>query len=152
LYSSCVYLGALLGYIFVSFFADNYGRKKTAIWAWSICCLGCLILTLSQTLWMAGIGLFLAGFGSDSVLNITGTIIAEQFGDYHRQRYYTVVQGVFTSGALFVTLIYYLWKSWFITVTYFLLIPSLITLACIIIFIKESPLYLIRASPQNALS
>ena len=77
--------------------------------AWGINCLGCLILILSQTIWMAAIGLALCGLGSDSVLNITSSCFAEQYDDKMRQRHYTMIQGAFTLGALFVTLIYYLW-------------------------------------------
>ena len=63
---------------------------------------------LSQTIWMAGIGLLLSGFGSDSVLNITASVIAEQYNDYVRQKHFSLIQGTFTLGALFVTLIYFL--------------------------------------------
>ena len=136
LYTTFPYFGALLGYIFVSFFADNYGRRNTALVTWSVCCVGCLVLMLSQTMWMAGLGLFLCGFGSDSVLNITSSIIAEQYNDKVRQKHFSMIQGAFTVGALFVTLIYYLWKDWFITVTFCLFIPSLITLATFFFIVK----------------
>ncbi len=80
-----------------------------AVVAWGINCLGGLILMLSSTIWMAALGLALCGLGSDSVLGITSSCLAEQYDDVMRQRHYTMVQGAFTLGALFVTLIYYLW-------------------------------------------
>ncbi len=109
LYASTSYLGAFFGYIFVSFFADNYGRRKTLILSWVACCLGCLVLLLSRSLWMAGIGLFLCGFGTDSGSSLTLSIISEQFNDVSRQKISTLVQGTFTFGSLFITLIYYIW-------------------------------------------
>ena len=81
LYSSAPYFGALLGFIFVTFFSDNYGRKKTCIAAWSVNCLGCLFLIISkftETMETAIVGLALMGFGSDSVSIVTGSILSEQ--------------------------------------------------------------------------
>jgi hypothetical protein len=54
----------------VSFLADNIGRKLAIILSFGIMILGILIMALSQKLFVAEIGLFLAGFGSDSALNI----------------------------------------------------------------------------------
>jgi OCT family organic cation transporter-like MFS transporter 4/5 len=47
LVSSCTYLGAFLGYILISFFADNYGRKKSILISWSICVAGTIIVATS---------------------------------------------------------------------------------------------------------
>jgi len=59
----------------VTFYSDNYGRKKAVIIAWSICTMGCFLLMLAPQLWVAGLGLFFCGMGSDSVLCITCSIM-----------------------------------------------------------------------------
>ena len=48
LYASTPYFGALIGFIFVTFFSDNYGRRKTIIITWSINILGCLLIMISK--------------------------------------------------------------------------------------------------------
>lgn len=91
------------------------------------------------------------GFGSDSVTIITGSILSEQCEDVSRQKIYAIVQGAFTVGALMVTLAFFIWKDWFVTITFFLLIPLIVTMFGFLFILKESPLYLVRDSPANAL-
>jgi len=81
LFASSPYFGALIGFIFVTFFSDNYGRRKTVIAAWSLGAFGCLLIILSkftETIWLAILGLVLLGFGTDSVTIVTGSILSEQ--------------------------------------------------------------------------
>lgn len=68
--SSLVYLGCFFGYISISIMVDNMGRKKALLIAYAIATLGMILLALSPNLIMAGIGLFLMGYGSDSAINI----------------------------------------------------------------------------------
>jgi MFS family permease len=64
-----------VGYIIISFFSDNWGRKKTTILGWSIAVFGILLVQFAVNIQMAGVGLFFAGLGADSILNITLTIM-----------------------------------------------------------------------------
>jgi MFS transporter, putative metabolite:H+ symporter len=144
LYASATYFGALLGYIFVTFLSDNYGRRKITIIAWAICTLGCIILLVAPNIMMASAGLFLCGFGSDSVLSLTYSIMIECYEDYMRQKHCAIIQAAFTGGALLSTLIYWLWPSWKITAIYAFTIPTAITLILMIIYVKETPMYLIK--------
>lgn len=57
----------------------------------------------------------------------------------------------FTAGGMLTTLLYYIWEDWRITSIYALTIPSAITLLLIIIFLKETPMYLVKEDPDNAL-
>lgn len=75
LYATGVYFGALLGYITINFFADNYGRRKVVLISWAIGTLGTILLLASQSILMASIGLFLGGFGTDAVLGITYSVM-----------------------------------------------------------------------------
>ena len=61
----------------VSFFADNLGRKKSMVIGWGITTVGTILLALSTNLWMAGAGLFMAGLGSDSSINICYNFLGE---------------------------------------------------------------------------
>ncbi len=144
LHSSGVYLGALFGYIFVTFLSDNYGRRKITIMAWGICTLGCVILVSAQSMIMATIGLMLCGFGSDSVLGITYSVMVETYEDNMRQKHCSIIQMAFTSGGMMITLFYFIWENWRIASIYALTIPSAITLILIIVYLKETPMYLIK--------
>jgi len=149
--STFSYFGALAGYVVVSFFSDNWGRRPTLIVAWSICIIGIVILIFAPNFWVTSIGLFLMGFGSDTCLNISFVIIAETFEDKIRQEYSALIQGCFTAGALFVTLIYYLSEDYKIVTIYALLIPSGLSLILIIYFVQDTPLFLTMKGPEYAL-
>jgi MFS family permease len=136
LYASCTYFGGLLGYMFVTFLSDNYGRRKITIIAWAICTLGLLLLVLAQNMQMAAAALFLCGFGSDSVLCVTTSVMVECYEDNLRQKHCTIIQMAFTGGALLITLFFWLWQDWQPAVLYGLLIPSAITLFLIIWFVR----------------
>lgn len=75
--TSSTYVGAFVGYIFFSFFADNFGRKTTLALTWSVATAGTFILLFSQNLWMAGIGLFMIGSGGDAAVNMCFNFLGE---------------------------------------------------------------------------
>lgn len=106
--SSCTYIGALVGYIAVSFFADNYGRRKALLGAWAICAVGTVVVASSLRLEVAAVGFFLSGFGSDAAINLTLVFFAEVVGGSKRQKYSIIVQVFFAGGALVVTFFFYL--------------------------------------------
>ena len=58
-----LYIGAFLGYSVFLFITDNYGRKTSALVAWGVTTLGVILLSFAQTMWMASVGLVLAGAG-----------------------------------------------------------------------------------------
>ncbi len=70
-----LYIGGLFGYVGLIAFTDNYGRKFSMVLAWALVVLGTIILSSSVDIWMAVIGLFLAGLGCDSFLRISMTLI-----------------------------------------------------------------------------
>jgi hypothetical protein len=56
---------------------DNLGRRKSAIIALAISFLGIFIIASSLNLFIAQIGLFLAGFGIDPAINTSFYFITE---------------------------------------------------------------------------
>ena len=133
--ATSVYAGALVGYSVTSFFADNWGRKKTMIGAWSIGLVGVGILLAAQNMIMAAGGNFLLGLGTDSILNISLIVISEVYEETFRQKLMAGIQGAFTFGALFVTLIYYLTLDWWQTTLYAVAIPMVVTWILLIAFL-----------------
>jgi fucose permease len=66
-----IYIGSFFGYLIVSFFIDNTGRKFSMLGSLIISVIGVFIVNISQSLFMAEIGLFISGFGIDSAINIS---------------------------------------------------------------------------------
>ena len=62
-------MGSCLGYILVSLLNDNIGRKRSIAIALTMSTIGVALITFSQSLIMAEIGLFITGFGIDSSIN-----------------------------------------------------------------------------------
>jgi OCT family organic cation transporter-like MFS transporter 4/5 len=68
--SSLVYGGCFFGYITISIMVDNMGRKKAMLISYGIATLGMILIAIAQNIYMAAVGLFLMGYGSDSAINI----------------------------------------------------------------------------------
>ncbi len=72
------YVGCLVGYLFFSFYADNFGRKFTVIMSWGTTVVGLVLLSCSWNIYVVGISLFLVGAGSDSAINFAFFFFDEQ--------------------------------------------------------------------------
>ena len=81
LISSSTYLGAFVGYLVISFFADNFGRRSSMLISWGICTLGTILVAASVNIYMVAVGLFLGGMGSDAGINICFFFFGEAVGD-----------------------------------------------------------------------
>ena len=117
------------------------------IGAWSIGLVGVGILLAAQNMIMAAGGNFLLGLGTDSILNISLIVISEVYEETFRQKLMAGIQGAFTFGALFVTLIYYLTLDWWQTTLYAVAIPMVVTWILLIAFLVETPMFLVRSGP-----
>jgi len=124
--SSCTYIGAFLGYIILSFLADNYGRKKTILISWTICVIGTIIVASSFNLYMAAVGFFLSGFGSDASIGLCLIFFGESTGAKKRQKYSIIVQIFFCLGALTTVLFFYIFAHWRVTWCFLVTAPALI--------------------------
>lgn len=112
LVSSCTYFGAFVGYIVISFFSDNFGRRTSMVVSWSICTLGTLLVAFSVNIYMVAVGLFFSGCGCDAAINICFFFFGEVVGDQKRQKYSVFVQIFFTIGAMMITLFFSLINDW----------------------------------------
>ena len=136
LVSSCTYIGAFFGYIILSFFADNYGRKKSILVSWFICTIGILIVAVSFNIYTIGLGLFLSGFGGDAVINITLLFFSEGVENKKRQKYSVIVQIFFAVGALIVTFFFYVIDDWRIIWCMMVAAPAIIELVLLYCYLE----------------
>ena len=124
--SACTYIGAALGFLVVTFLADNYGRKLSLLISWGICTVGCLVVVFDSNIYLVALGLFLSGFGSDASNNITFLFFCETLNNSKRQKYSIIVQIFFTLGALVGTTCFYLINDWRIVWSILVVFPALI--------------------------
>ena len=75
---------------------------------------------------MAAFGLFLAGGGGDAAINICFYFFSEVVSDSKRQTYSIIIQFAFSFGAMFITLLFYLFDSWRYVVISAVTIPAII--------------------------
>jgi len=68
--SSFTYFGAFVGYIVISFFSDNFGRRTSMLVSWGTCTIGTIIVALSTNIYAVAAGLFFCGCGCDASINI----------------------------------------------------------------------------------
>ena len=70
-----LYFGSFIGEIGMSYIADNYGRKETEKWSWTICIIGLGLLVTSMNLQMICFGTILVGLGVNSATNLHYTFL-----------------------------------------------------------------------------
>jgi len=122
------YLGAILGFLIISFFSDNFGRKFTLVLSWGFCALGSLLVTFGFNITIIGVGLFLSGFGSDAAINITYLYFCEISNNKIRQRYSVIIQIFFTIGAFVATTLFFVIPNWRIIWGLVVTFPAIIIL------------------------
>lgn len=57
-------MGAMAGYLIVGMIADNFGRRVSMIFCLSVGIAGYVVMLLSASLTMAGVGYFIVGFAT----------------------------------------------------------------------------------------
>jgi MFS family permease len=131
-----LYAGTFFGYILIPFATDNYGRKFSMVASWSLTLLGIFILSISVNILMASIGLFLAGFGCESGIRTTMTILGEVVENTLRQKYSTALSISFGIGEILIGLIYFLLKDWRKITVLFCLLPAIFQLLLLIFYLE----------------
>jgi MFS family permease len=108
--------------------------------------LGCALLTVGTNIPMIAIGVILAGAGINSSSGIVFYFLGETVENIKRQKYSIVVQTAYTFGSILVTSSYYLFHNWRIVVILLQTIPVVITLFFFVIYIEETPQFLLKGS------
>lgn len=131
LVSSCTYVGAFVGYMAISFLADNFGRRRALLGSWVVCAVGTVVVASSMRIEVAAVGFFLSGFGSDVALNLTLLFFAEEVGSKKRQKYSIIVQMFFAIGALVSIFFFYIFDHWRVVWIVLVAIPAVVELLLI---------------------
>ena len=70
-----LFLGVFMGYIVFMHFSDNFGRRFGLILTWSTAVAGFVLISLSRNIFIASVGLLLAGAGCESNMRISIAIL-----------------------------------------------------------------------------
>ena len=142
IYKSVLFCGILVGYLLFTHIADNTGRRTAMIAAWGTTCIGLATLNLSPNIYLACLGLFLAGAGSETSLRISLAIINEVVDFTLRQKYSLLLQGSFGFSGVVVAAAYYFLSDWRTILLVCCLLPSLTVMLLMTLYLEETPSYL----------
>ena len=142
--ASLVYFGSFFGYISISLLADNFGRKTALLISFGIATLGMILVGLAPNLVLVGVGLFLAGFGSDTAINICFYFVTETVGMEARQKHSVIIQFFFSLGGVVNVGYFYFFKNWRLIMWVFAIVPSLGCLVMVFLIVQETPFFLIK--------
>lgn len=131
-----IYVGAIVGYLITSVLADNIGRRITILLCEFLSVAGYAIILLAPTLFIAEIGLFMAGFGVQSCLSVCFCVLSEILENSRRQKVEIMMQGWSCVGGCSIVGIFYIFKSWRIIFVLFYFLPLLICLIFTFFFLK----------------
>lgn len=101
------FAGILSGYIFFSYFADNFGRKIGMVLTLLTSLLGLLMLCHGSSINLAGLGFFLAGAGLESNLRVNLAIINEVVDYQVRQVYSVILQTAYGVAGIAIGITYF---------------------------------------------
>lgn len=73
--SMLVYIGSFFGFFVFPYIADNFGRKIAINLSWGTSCVGVIIASASQNIYMMGVGWFLGGFGGNPAITLSYSFI-----------------------------------------------------------------------------
>ena len=93
-----LYAGTFVGYVSMPLITDNLGRKDSIVVSSVLTCLGIGILSFAPNIWSACVGLFLAGFGCETIIRTSTTILTEVVENTQRQKYITALMISFGVG------------------------------------------------------
>lgn len=134
--STLVYFGSFIGYLVVSWMNDNLGRRKSILIGLGVSFLGILMIASSINLFMAQIGLFLAGFGIDPSINTVFYFIAETVENNSRQKHSTIIQFFFCLAGIVNVINYLIFKNWRLISYLFFVLPAGISVFLVYWFIQ----------------
>ena len=122
---------------------DIIGRKKGILLAYGIGTVGMIIVGFSSNLVLAGIGLFLSGFGTNTAVNVCFYFITETVADRERQKHSVLIQALYSLAPVLNVLVFYLIRDWRTIYWAFHIAPSIIILIGIFFLIQDTPYFLI---------
>lgn len=146
LVQSMLYLGTVIGYMTVPYFADNFGRRRVERIVWGIATVGILLISTSMTIVTVGIGLFLFGTGIPTAMSLHYCFLNELVIGKTRSRMVMWLQLTYSMGIFLIALLAMMIPNWRMFSIFCLALPIIIlNFGCR--YLEETPEFSYKKSP-----
>jgi MFS family permease len=143
-FKAVIFIGIFIGYPVVLWFADNYGRKLSVMISWGITVFGCAMLSFSQNIEMALVGLLFSGAGSEAAIRVSMVSFAEVVDFYKRQKYSVALEISCGIAGVLIGGLYYVIHNWRTINIFIIFLLSVIEYVFFIFYFQETPKYAIK--------
>ncbi|EGR34505.1 major facilitator superfamily protein, putative [Ichthyophthirius multifiliis] len=143
------FLGGFLGFFIISSLCDNFGRQISLRICIIVFFFGAFFQYLSNSYILLNFGNFLLGFASNPNLVLVNIYFNEISPNCKKQPYLLTIYCVYGFTEILYFLSSFYINNWRNLMLFVLIIPSLLTF-WLIIFIKETPKYLMKTNTEKA--
>jgi hypothetical protein len=109
--------------------------------------LGIAVLAFSDNFWVAVVGMLLFATGPTIAFNMTYIFVTEMVIESRRQKYKVILASMFSVGALYDVLWFYVLPDFKLVILIFFAIPVALLAGTFIMFFKDTPISLITKNP-----
>ena len=112
---------------------------------------GIVLIVLSKLYWLSICGMLLFTTGMILSFNLTYIFVTEMVVESRRQKYKVILAAMFSIGALYDVLLFYIIPDYKVVLMYFFGIPILGLIVVFGLFLKDTPISLItKQTPEEA--
>jgi MFS family permease len=127
------------------------GRKLAIAVSLVLTIISFLLILISDSIYLKGIGLFVWGGGSEISYSILMSFITEKTAEHSRTNNYVTMQFWFIMGCLLNCVTFYLFKDWKLVLACYFLVLYIIATILFIYYVESTPIDLIsRYSSEEA--
>jgi len=137
------YSGQLFGFFFSSIVGDYIRAKYLLLLGLAIGVVGVILVSVSPWVWLCVTGMFLSLGGCIISYNLTFIFITELVEERKRQTHKVVLSAIFSVGALFNVLWFFVLPNFEIVLLAFYGLPIVVTGVLFLLFFKDTPISLI---------
>lgn len=137
-------IGTILGYLLLPLITDNLGRKTSFLMSLVAGITGTVIIYSSSNMTWIAVGFFINAIGSNSGFNTLFTFIDDTVDNHLRQQYSVVFLVAYSGGGLLNLAYFYFLGNVKLIFLICYVIPLILCFVLVILFVKETPQFLIR--------
>lgn len=144
-----MYVGNVVGFFGLTLVGDLMGRKSLLVANLFLANIGLAVTILSQTIIMAGIGLFIITCGIQNSFNVCFYFIAETMSEEYREKFSVAIQLFYGLGVLSNVLWFYALGDWETIMIFCYLVPLVLVTGGAIFILRDTPMCLVTRYPEE---
>ena len=138
------FLAATISTLVIVFNISKLSIKSILLGSLAIGIVGNLLLVLSQSISMAVLGIFLAGFNGNGVCRLTISFISEITDRQLGAKFMSVLLIGLAIGGIVVSSVYGVVPHWRAMSTYFLVFPNMLLFVWMLLLLEDTPQSMLR--------